>query len=212
MGQHPAAETPQPVHDCCADASCSDHPDGQVAQLLAAHVVQPVIVGVGAADDGFGVAAPPSASASACSRPRCRANRRRSRREMPTLAAYPRRCGCMPMLRVEMYVTPARPSARSVGFVICVLWPTLMHRFPSASSTLASDTAASVMVGATPKRGASSRNKTASSAPASVDGEATGGHVRWAGSCWAVSRPQSRQRGVASTYAVFDTPTICAGS
>jgi len=26
------------------------------------------------------------------------------------------------------------------------------------------------------------------------------------------SRRQSRQRGVASTYAVFDTPTICAGS
>jgi hypothetical protein len=23
---------------------------------------------------------------------------------------------------------------------------------------------------------------------------------------------QSRQRGVASTYAIFDTPTICAGS
>src|SRR5882724_12486619 len=40
-----------------------------------------------------------------------------------------------------------------------------MHRFPNASSILASDTAASVMVGSTPKRGAISRNKTASSWP-----------------------------------------------
>ena len=33
-------------------------------------------------------------------------------------------------------------------------------------------------------------------------------------SCWlrCRSRRQSRQRGVAGTYAVFDTPTICAGS
>jgi hypothetical protein len=40
-----------------------------------------------------------------------------------------------------------------------------MHRFPEANSTLASDTAESVIVGITPKRGATSRNETASSCP-----------------------------------------------
>ena len=69
------------------------------------------------------------------------------------------------MLLVEMYLTPARLSASRVALVIWVLWPTLMQRFPTASSTLASDTAASVMVGLTPKRGASSRNRAASSGP-----------------------------------------------
>ena len=69
----------------------------------------------------------------------------------------------MPMLRVERYRTPASLSARSVGFVTGVWWPTLMHRSPTASSTLASDTGASVMVGSTPKRGASSWNSAASS-------------------------------------------------
>src|ERR1700730_2197852 len=70
-----------------------------------------------------------------------------------------------PMLRVETYLTPARLSASRVEFVTGVLWPTLMHRFPDASSMLASDTAASVMVGTTPKRGAASRNTAASSGP-----------------------------------------------
>src|SRR5260370_24332784 len=40
-----------------------------------------------------------------------------------------------------------------------------MDRFPDASSMLASDTAAPVIVGTTPKRGATSRNKAASSGP-----------------------------------------------
>jgi hypothetical protein len=31
IGQYSAAKTPQPVHDCCANASCSNYPDGQVA-------------------------------------------------------------------------------------------------------------------------------------------------------------------------------------
>ena len=70
-----------------------------------------------------------------------------------------------PMLRVERYLTPARLSASRVEFVTGVLWPTLMHRFPDASPTLASDTDASVIVGTTPKRGATSRNKAASSGP-----------------------------------------------
>src|ERR1700761_7617803 len=70
-----------------------------------------------------------------------------------------------PMLRVETYRTPACLSASRAEFVIGVLWPTLMHRFPDASSMLASDTAASVIVGTTPKRGAASRNKAASSGP-----------------------------------------------
>src|ERR1700728_2150813 len=68
-----------------------------------------------------------------------------------------------PMLRVETYLTPARLSASRVEFVTGVLWPTLMHRFPAASSTLAPDTAASVIVGTTPKQGAPSRNAAASS-------------------------------------------------
>src|ERR1700758_5350312 len=70
-----------------------------------------------------------------------------------------------PILRVETYLTPARLSASRVEVVTGVLWPTLMHRFPDASSMLASDTAASVIVGTTPKRGATSRNKAASSGP-----------------------------------------------
>src|SRR5215469_2854417 len=70
-----------------------------------------------------------------------------------------------PMLRVERYLTPARLSASRAEFVTGVLWPTLMHRFPDASSTLASDTAASVIVGTTPKRGATSRNTADSSGP-----------------------------------------------
>src|SRR3979409_2170933 len=41
----------------------------------------------------------------------------------------------------------------------------LMHRFPSASPMLPSDTAASVIVGMTPRPGAISRNKAASSCP-----------------------------------------------
>src|ERR1700677_1618069 len=70
-----------------------------------------------------------------------------------------------PMLRVETYLTPARLSASKVEFVTGVLWPTLMHGFPDANSMLASDTAASVIVGTTPKRGATSRNTAASSGP-----------------------------------------------
>src|SRR6201996_1416138 len=70
-----------------------------------------------------------------------------------------------PMLRVETYRTPACLSASRAEFVIGVLWPTLMHRFPDASPVLASDTAAPVIVGTTPKRGATSRNKAASSGP-----------------------------------------------
>src|ERR1700758_1346217 len=70
-----------------------------------------------------------------------------------------------PILRVETYLTPTRLSASRVEVVTGVLWPTLMHRFPGASSMLASDTAASVIVGATPKRGATSRNTAASSGP-----------------------------------------------
>src|SRR3984885_7090649 len=70
-----------------------------------------------------------------------------------------------PMLRVETYLIPTRLSASRVEFVTGVLWPTLMHRFPDASSMLASDTAASLIVGTTPKRGATSRNTAASSGP-----------------------------------------------
>src|ERR1700683_1138430 len=70
-----------------------------------------------------------------------------------------------PMLRVETYLTPARLSARRGEVVTGGLWPMLMHRFPDASSMLASDTAASVIVGTTPKRGATSRNTAASSGP-----------------------------------------------
>src|ERR1700733_5019742 len=70
-----------------------------------------------------------------------------------------------PMLRVDTYLTPARLSASRAEFVTGVLWPTLTHRFSDASSMLACDTAASVIVGTTPKRGATSRNTAASSGP-----------------------------------------------
>ena len=52
IGQYPAAETSQPVHDCCADASCSDYPDGQVAQFSPAYIIQSVIMNICTADDG----------------------------------------------------------------------------------------------------------------------------------------------------------------
>src|ERR1700722_6025017 len=84
---------------------------------------------------------------------------------MPTRCAYFTSMWLHPMLRVETYLTPARLSASSVGFVTAVLWPTLTHRFPDASSILASDTAASVIIGATPKRGATAWNTAASSGP-----------------------------------------------
>jgi hypothetical protein len=67
------------------------------------------------------------------------------------------------MLRVEMYVTPTRLSARRAERGIRVLWPTLMQRFPRAGSAPASDTGAATIVGATPKRGANARNSAASS-------------------------------------------------
>src|SRR5580658_5885786 len=82
---------------------------------------------------------------------------------MPTLCAWFTSMWLYPMLRVETYLTSARLSASRVEFVTGVLWPTLMHRFPDVSSTLASDTAASVIVGTTPKQGATSRNAAASS-------------------------------------------------
>ena len=82
---------------------------------------------------------------------------------MPTRSAYSTSMWLEPMLLVEMYLTPARLSARRAGFVTGVLWPTLTHRSPRARSTLSSDTAASVTVARTPKRGASSSNSAASS-------------------------------------------------
>src|ERR1700747_2748078 len=84
---------------------------------------------------------------------------------MPTLCAWFTSMWLHPMLRVETYLTPTRLSASRVELVTGVLWPTLMHRFPDASSMLASDTAAFVIVGTTPKRGATSRKAAASSGP-----------------------------------------------
>ena len=52
-GQYPAAETPQPVHDCCADAPCPDYPDGQIAEFFPAYVIQPVLINIRTADKGF---------------------------------------------------------------------------------------------------------------------------------------------------------------
>jgi len=67
------------------------------------------------------------------------------------------------MLRVLRYLAPARLSPRRAALLTRVLWPTLTHRLPAASSALAAETAAAVMVGRTPKRGASRRNRVASS-------------------------------------------------
>src|SRR5258707_415966 len=55
MGQHPAAEASQPVHDRSADASGSDHPDGQVAELFAAYLIQAVVMNLCTPDDGLGM-------------------------------------------------------------------------------------------------------------------------------------------------------------
>jgi len=67
-----------------------------------------------------------------------------------------------PMLLVEMYLTPARLSARSVGFVTRVLWPTLMQ-LPATRSMVASEIGAAVMIGVMPKRADSYWNSAASS-------------------------------------------------
>ena len=56
IGQHAAAKAPQPVDHCCADASCSDDPDGHVAEFPPAHVVQSVIMSLSTADGGLGMA------------------------------------------------------------------------------------------------------------------------------------------------------------
>ena len=56
MGQHPTAEPSQSVDDRNADPSRPDHPDGQVAQFSSALVVQPEVTSVRAADDGLSVA------------------------------------------------------------------------------------------------------------------------------------------------------------
>src|SRR4051794_22938302 len=53
MGQRPAAEASQPVYDRSADASRSDHPDRQVAELFAAYLIQTVVMNLGTPDDGF---------------------------------------------------------------------------------------------------------------------------------------------------------------
>ena len=55
MGEHPAAEPAQPLDHGRADASRSDDPDGQVAQLPPAHFVQSVVVELHSSDGGLGV-------------------------------------------------------------------------------------------------------------------------------------------------------------
>ena len=77
-----------------------------------------------------------------------------------------------PMLRVEMYSTPASFNARSIGPEISDLWPTLMHRLPGTEMTLASDTAALVIVGTTPKRGDELVEQVRLVLLAAVDGDA----------------------------------------
>ena len=83
--------------------------------------------------------------------------------ERPTLRAYAASMWLIPMLRVEMYRTPARLSARSVSGAIGVLWLTLTQRCPAARPALSAQGAACVMVTAAPKLGASSRKRAASS-------------------------------------------------
>ena len=68
-----------------------------------------------------------------------------------------------PMLLVETCSTPASRSARSVDPVISDLCPTLTHRFRGTEMTVATDAAALVIVGVTPRRGPSSSKSAASS-------------------------------------------------
>src|SRR5215468_7733495 len=53
IGQYAAAKTSQPVHDCSTNASCSNYPNGKIAQFSPVYIVQSVIVNICTADDGF---------------------------------------------------------------------------------------------------------------------------------------------------------------
>src|SRR3982074_1442949 len=56
MGKYSAAETTQPVDDCCANVSCSNYPNGQSAYVLPAFLTQSVVMSICTADDGFRIA------------------------------------------------------------------------------------------------------------------------------------------------------------
>ena len=149
-GQYAAAEPPQPVHHGHADASCPHHPDGHVAELFSRLVVQPVIVNLGTTDAWIWHCAAPSASTATCSRPRCRASRRHSRRRCRRVQRSPGRCGRSRRFSWRRTARPLGPAREAQGPERRLLWPMLTQRFPEASSMLASETAASVRVGAAP--------------------------------------------------------------
>ncbi|CAM5619679.1 hypothetical protein STENM327S_05547 [Streptomyces tendae] len=158
--QDTGPKTPQPVHDRRADAPRSDHPDGQIAQLSAAHLVQPVVVQVRAADGGFRIAHRHQHEHQGVVG-HAVGSRRRSRRRCRYAPRSPRRCDCS---RCSGWIctSPRLGGARRrTAGVTGALCPTLMHRFPEANSALPSDTAASVRVAVTPKRGASCRDRSA---------------------------------------------------
>ena len=116
VGQDPASEAAQPVDDGRADPTGPDDTDGQVAQLAPADVVQPVVMGLDAAQDGLRVAhrhqhQHQRVVGDAVGRVGDVLDR------MPTLSAYSTSMWSSPTLRVEMYSTPARLSARRVGVI-----------------------------------------------------------------------------------------------
>ena len=82
---------------------------------------------------------------------------------IPRSSAASRSMWSRPMLRVEMYSTPDSINERRCRREISDLCPTLMHRVPGTELIVASETAARVVVAATPKRGASSWNRSSSS-------------------------------------------------
>ena len=221
VGQDPAAESPQPVHDRRADASRSDDPDGQVAQLFPAHVMQPVVMSVRAADDGF------------------RVPDRHQHQHQRVVGHAVGRIGditdadadALRVVHVDVVVSDASrgdvpdagPAERQQGGVRD---PGFVADADAPVSGRQLDVGLGHRCLGDSRHNAEARRDLPEHSglvrPASVDGDshardgrggrgrhrpgAAGRWSRWLAGGHAL---QSRQPGVASTYAVFDTPTIC---
>ena len=238
IGQDAAAEAPQPVDHCCADASCSDDPDGHVAEFFPAHVVQSVVMSLSTADGGFGMS-----------------NRHQHQHQRvvgdavgrigdvlngrcPRSRAYCRSIWLYPTLLVEMYLTPAWRSATKGGAGDLRLVADADASIPGCQFNIGFRyrCLCDSWHDAEARRHLSEQGGLVR--PASIDGESHLGrrHAASPSAHWwsdtaaededagdrvrraavragsAVGHAlQSSQRDVASTYAVFDTPTICSG-
>ena len=166
MGQYAAAEAPQPVNNGCADASCSDDPDRHIAEFSATDVVQSVVVGLRTGEGGLGMS---------------HRHQHQHQRvvsdavgrigdildgDAHALRIVRRRYGCTPRFSWRCISRRFGEAPRRMELVMRVLMSDADASIPRCEVKIGRrDTAASVTVGTTPKRGAISRNRTASSCP-----------------------------------------------